>query len=100
MAALVSHPEVAEFLDVVMHDGEFEVVLAEVLVTKNSAFAGRSLADCGIRTKTGVTVLSVQRGNDFVTNPPGKFVFLPGDLLISLGTQPQIGALRAQARNG
>lgn len=100
MAALVSHPEVAEFLDVVMHDGEFEVVLAELLVTEGSAFAGRSLADCRIRTKTGVTVLSVQRDNDFVTNPPGRFVFVPGDVLISLGTQQQVGELRAQAREG
>ena len=100
MASLVSHPEVAEFLDVVLHDGEFKVVLGEVLVTPDSAFADRSLADCGIRTKTGATILSVQRGSDFVTNPPGRFVFVPGDVLISLGTQEQIEALQAQAQEG
>jgi len=98
MAALVSHPEVAEFLDVVMHDGEFEIRLTEVLVTDGSGFANCTLADCAIRTRTGVTVLSVQRGNDFITNPPGLFVFLPGDRLISLGTEEQLAALRVQAR--
>ena len=98
MAALVSHPEVAEFLDVVMHDGEFEIRLAEVLVTDGSGFANCSLADCAIRTRTGATVLSVQRGNDFITNPPERFVFLPGDRLISLGTEEQLAALRVQAR--
>ena len=100
MAALVSDPEVVEFLDVVMHNGEFEIRLSEILVTEDSAFAGRSLAGCGIRTRTGVTVLSVRRGNDFATNPPADFVFLPGDLLISLGTAEQLTALRKRAREG
>ena len=98
MAALVSHPEVAEFLDVVMQDGEFKVRLVEVLITDDSPFAHCSLAECLIRTKTGASVLSVQRGRSFVTNPDGSFVFTPGDMLISLGTDAQLNALRVQAR--
>lgn len=98
MAALVSHPEVAEFLDVVMHDGDLEVRLSEVLVTDGSVFADRSLADCGIRTRTGATVLAVRRGGSFVTNPSRHFVLLPGDLLIALGTEEHLAALSAQAQ--
>ncbi len=98
MAALVSHPEVAEFLDVVMQDGEFKVRLAEVPITDDSPLANRSLAECRIRTKTGASVLSVQREQSYLTNPDGSFVFAPGDLLISLGTDAQLIALRAQAR--
>lgn len=98
MAALVSQPEVVEFLDVVMHDREFEVRMAEIPVTDDSPFAGRSLADVCIRTDTGVTVLAVQRERDFVTNPSGRFVFVPGDLLITLGTEEQLAMLRARAR--
>ncbi len=100
MAALVSHPEVAEFLDIVMQDGEFKIRLAEIRVVDDSHFAHRSLTECRIRTKTGVTVLSVRRGRSFVTNPDGSFVLTPGDLLISLGTEEQLEALRAEARAG
>ena len=100
MAALVVHPEVSEFLDVVMQQGEIEVRLSEINITDGSVFAKRSLADCGIRRTTGATVLAVRRGESFVTNPSRHFVLLPDDLLISLGTEDQLAALRAWARKG
>ena len=100
MAALVSHPDVSEFLDVVMHDGEFEVRLAETDIPGGSPFADRSLADCAIRSTTGATVLAVRRGGSFVTNPSRHFVLLPEDLLISLGTEDQLAALWVRAREG
>ena len=40
MAALVLQPDVVEFLDVVMHDEQLEVRLAELQVTAECAFAG------------------------------------------------------------
>ena len=100
MAALVSHPDVSEFLDVVMHHGEFEVRLAETDIPGGSPFADRSLADCAIRSTTGATVLAVRRGGAFVTNPSRHFVLLPEDLLISLGTEDQLAALWVRAREG
>lgn len=98
MAALVSHPEVAVFLDVVMNDGGFELRLAEIDVTAGSVFAGRSLADCAIRSTTGASVLAVRRGEDFITNPSLRLVFVPGDLLICFGTDEQLDALRARSQ--
>ena len=98
MAALVSHPEVSEFLDVVMHEGEFEVRLAETYITDRSRFAGRSLEDCAIRATTGATVLAVRREGAFITNPSRNLVLLPDDLLISLGTGEHLQALAEQAR--
>ena len=100
MAALVSHPEVSEFLDVVMKHGEFEVRLAEIKIPAGSVFADHSLADCGIRRTTGAPVLAVRRGGSFVTNPSRHFVLLADDLLIALGTEDQLAALRVRAREG
>ncbi|MCE2528062.1 MAG: potassium channel protein [Actinomycetia bacterium] len=97
VAALVSHPEVAEFLDVVMQDGEFEVRLAETSITDRSVFAHRPLSDCAIRTITGANVLAVRRDGEFITNPSRHFELLPGDLLICLGTAEQLEAVAAQA---
>lgn len=93
MAALVSHPEVSEFLDVVVHGGEFEVRLAETSITDRSGFAGRPLGDCAIRSTTGATVLAVRRDGTFLTNPSRHLVLLPEDLLISMGTGEQLQAL-------
>ena len=100
MAALVSHPDVSEFLDVVMQYAELEVRLAETNIPGGSPFADRSLADCAIRSTTGATVLAVRRGGSFVTNPSRHFVLLPEDLLISLGTEDQLAALWVRAREG
>lgn len=97
MAALVSHPEVAEFLDVVMRHGEFEVRLAQIRISDRSVFAHLSLQDCAIRTITGANVLAVLRQGSFITNPSRHFVLLPDDILISLGTAEQLEALAAQA---
>ncbi|MDE0232928.1 MAG: potassium channel protein [bacterium] len=93
MAAMVSHPEVVEFLDVVMHDGAFEVRLAETVITARSPFARLSLQECAIRTATGASVLAVLRQGSFITNPSLNFVLLPDDRLISLGTPEQLEAL-------
>ena len=98
MASLVSSPEVAEFLDVVMRDGEFEVRLAEVDISPRSVFAECSLGQCGIRRMTGATVLAVRRGGSFVTNPPRDFVLMPDDVVIALGTGEQLATLRARSR--
>ncbi len=98
MAALVSHPEVVEFLDVVMHDGSFEVRLAETVITDLSTFAHLSLQECAIRTTTGATVLAVLRQGSFITNPSQDFVLLPDDRLISLGTPEQLEALADKVR--
>ena len=98
MAALVLQPDVVEFLDVVMHDEQLEVRLAELQITAECAFAGRALAECDILGSTGSTVLAVRRDGQFVTNPPGSFVLGPDDVLIALGTEPQLVQLRASAR--
>lgn len=100
MAALALQPEVAEFLDVVVQHGEFEVRLAETNINKRSGFAQHSLQECAIRATSGATVLAVRRDGSFITNPSRHFVLLPGDLLISLGAEEQLQALREQARRG
>lgn len=98
MAALVSHPEISGFLDVVMHDGEFEVRLAETRITDRSGFAGRTLEDCAIWATTGATVVAIRRETSFITNPSRHLILLSDDLLISLGTEEQLRALSEQAR--
>jgi len=94
MAALVSQPHVADFLDVVMHDGGLEFRLEEVEVATGSPVAGRTLRDAHLRDATGALVLAMrQTDGGFRTNPPPDAVIEPGEVLIAIGTEAQLKAL-------
>ena len=98
MAAFVHQPHVAEFLDVVMHDGSLEFRLAELLVTADSAIAGQTLRDTMLRQRTGALVLAIRTpAGEFVTNPPATTALEPGHVLIAVGTEAQLTELRAAA---
>ena len=99
MAAFASQPHVAEFLDVVMHDGSLEFRLEELEVPGGSALAGRSLRDSRIRDTTGALVLAVRDPDGtFVTNPDPSTVLSPGQVVIAIGTDAQLTALADAAR--
>lgn len=95
MAALVTQPHVADFLDVVMHDRELEVRLAEVVIGAASPFVGRTMADCAVRERSGATVLALRHPRGFDTNPRPEVTLAVGDVVIALGTDGQLRALRS-----
>ena len=98
MAALVLQPDVVEFLDVVMHDDQLAVHLAETAVVLDGPFDGVALSACEINGSTGATVLAVRRAESFVTNPPDHLVLAAGDVLIALGTMNQLAELKSKAK--
>jgi voltage-gated potassium channel len=101
MAALVEQPHVADFLDIVMHDGTLEFRLAEVAVPTGSPLAGQSLRDAHIRDQTGALVLAMRDADgSFHTNPPPDTVIVDGNVLIAIGTVGQLSALSAAAAGG
>ncbi len=95
IAAMILQPSVADFLDVVMHDGSLEFRLAEVRVLEGSPVAGQSLRDAHLRDRTGALVLAMRDAQgDFRTNPPPDTPIHPGEVLIAIGTAGQLQALR------
>lgn len=96
MGALATQPNVAEFLDVVMHDGSLEFRLAEVPVAEGSALDGPTLREAHIRDQTGALVLAIRHGDGgFNTNPSPETALIGGTVLIAVGTKPQLDELRA-----
>jgi voltage-gated potassium channel len=94
MAALAIHPVVADFLEVVMHDGNVEFRLAEVAVPPGSELAGTTLRDSHLRDRTGTLVLAVRRPTgEFTLNPEPETRIAAADVLVVIGTQSQIEAL-------
>ena len=99
MAAFASQPHVAEFLDVVMHDGSLEFRLEELEVPVGSSLAGRSLRDSRIRDATGALVLAIREMDGrFTTNPDPSTVLSAGQVVIAIGTDAQLTALAEASR--
>ena len=94
MAALAVQPAVADFLDVVMHDGSLEFRLGEVHLRAGSALVGHTLRDAQIRDRTGAMILAVRdAGGRFLTNPSPDVELQADQLLIAIGTGVQLKAL-------
>jgi voltage-gated potassium channel len=98
MAALATQPHVAEFLDVVMHDGRLEFRLEEIGVPPGSPIAGETLRSARVHARTGALVLALRHpGEEIRTNPPPEARVEGGDVLVVVGNSSQIDALRSLA---
>lgn len=98
MAALAVQPHVAEFLELVMHDGSLEFRLEEVKVPEGSPLAGETLRSARIHDRTGTLVLAMREpGSGFRTNPPPTAEIVAGEVLIVIGDSEQVARLRQLA---
>ncbi len=55
-------------------------------VRPGSPAAGRTIGELNIRSRTGVTIISVERGEEVRRNPPLSVALRAGDILVVLGT--------------
>jgi voltage-gated potassium channel len=94
MASFVARPNVAEFVDVVMHERSLEFRMQEFDVCENSPLAGKTLRDADLRKQTGVLILALRRvDGSFTTNPDPSLVIEPHQVLIAVGTDDDIARL-------
>ena len=94
MASLATQPNVADFVDVVVHDGDFEAKLREISLPDGSDFVGRTIDELTIRQDTGAVVLSVRDASSrFHTDDvPGR-PFAEGDVIVAIGTDEALDRL-------
>lgn len=100
LAVFALQPDVAEFLDVVMHEENLDFRIQQVLVEQGAPLEGRSLADVGIPGNTGALVLAWRRSGarPLEANPARDTLVPAGAVLIALGTQEELDALSALGR--
>ncbi|RDI41767.1 voltage-gated potassium channel [Nocardia mexicana] len=100
MAAFALQPNVAEFLDVVMHDDTLEYRIEEITIGAQSPLVGRSLTDTVLRHTTGALILALRTpGGRFIANPADDTPITTDTILIVLGTPTQLEAVRALTTN-
>lgn len=71
--------------------------VVEVRVAPGSPLAGRTLADAGIGTRTGVTVIGQWVAGELRTAPSADMRLEPGGILVLLGREESIERLEADA---
>jgi Trk K+ transport system NAD-binding subunit len=67
----------------------------EIVRTPAEPIAGRSLSEVDLRTRTGCTVIAVERDGDVITDVDGDFVVRSGDELVVAGPDAAINELTA-----
>lgn len=87
MASFVVQPNVAEFVDVVMHERSMDFRMREVEIPSGSKIAGKTLRDADLRHQAGILVLAL-RGDDgtFATNPDPDVILHPHNVIVAVGT--------------
>ncbi len=94
MAAMVLHPTVSDYLDLVSHGSGLEYRLQEVELEPGSWLDGKSISQARVRQVTGAYILAIRhRDGRIDSNPSPDTVIHAGDQLVVLGTGPQVESI-------
>jgi uncharacterized protein with PhoU and TrkA domain len=74
-----------------------EEISHRVRVRENSQMAYRSLADIELPVEVGMRVVAIRREQEWITDPEGDQVLLPGDVLFLQGAPAGVAELRTLA---
>lgn len=90
MAELAVRPGLVDILDT-LHHGESEIGLEEVLVSPKTKAIGKTMAEAGLLDPARAKLLAVRRRDGALhVNPGGDLRLEEGDLIIALGSEPQL----------
>ena len=90
-------PKIVEDLEMTLG----ELAIEWVPVPRGSPAIGRTLADCGFRARTGITIIAIlrERGDSVAGAQPGDVVEA-GDTLVTVGKLGQYAAFRRLLADG
>jgi TrkA domain protein len=89
-------PKIVEDLEVALG----ELTIEWVPVPDTSPWIGRTLAECGFRAKTGITVIAILREPEPVSGAQPDDVLQRGDTLVTVGKAGQYAAFRRLLEGG
>ncbi len=93
MAALVTKPDVIEFIDHIT--GRINIKLEEISYSNlPDRLKDKSIRELDIRNKTGANIIGFKAGSgEYVINPGPETIMLPNAKLFVLGTRDQVNQL-------
>lgn len=94
MAQMALRPNVVEFLEIVMHDEDLELLMEELTIAIGSPLDGQPLSATPIRAKSGAMLVAVRRRDGkMIVAPPADTALSAGDIIVALGTRAQLEKL-------
>jgi voltage-gated potassium channel len=94
MAAMVTRPDVVDYLDVVGGGTGLDLKLEQIALSEGDPYVGVTIGGAHIRSATGAYVLAVRHGDGTVDrNPDPALVMSAGDVLVILGSEEQLRAV-------
>ena len=103
MGITALNPAVTEFIEAMTEVDHSQFVLHEFTVDGESAFIGETFGEAALKPKTGALVVAIRQGANqhrFVPNPADDLRLSEGDILIAIGSMPQLNALARLVRPG
>lgn len=95
LSGAYERPKIVEELEMAL--GEFQIEW--IRVPSGSWVDGRTLADCGIRRRTGATVIAILRESESIAGAQPEDIVREGDTLVLVGKTGQLGAVRKLLAN-
>lgn len=68
----------------------YDIHTQVVEVSRDFDFAGKLLREMPFRKRSGVNIIKIQRGSSSIHIPSGDEPIYPGDLILAVGTTPQL----------
>lgn len=94
IALAVLRPTVTEFLSTVVFSEELDTEMGELTVHADSPFAGKTVQECGFRTRWGATVIGIKKMTDkLIISPTADYRLDVGDILIVVAETPKLREL-------
>ena len=94
MAKLALKPQVAAFLELVSSHAGPDLRFEEIEVAADCPQAGRTIRELRIRSTTGAVVIALRKPDGtFDVTPNPDVTIEAGDVLIAIGTEPELKAL-------
>lgn len=97
MVTMLMRPEVADYLDVISHASDLELLVEQVTIAAKSELVNKSLAEVEFGPRWGITVLACVSGGRMNLRPTAATLIEPGMRLIVLGTREQLPELLTAA---
>jgi TrkA domain protein len=89
IAEVLGAPQLTFRLAVLQRQAE-GLIVEQLPVPADSPYAGRELGDTQARSRTGASIVAVLRRGAALPSPTPDFVLLPGDLVVTVGTQAAV----------
>ena len=76
-----------------------DAVLESIPLAPQSSAAGKLIRELQLRTRTGASIVGIERNGSSVINPGPDDELLPGDRVLLIGTATQLAAARGVFQN-